>query len=64
MLQFVVIVFLLNLFVSGYCDGDIYLPSNGGTFHTPGYPGQYPADLRCIWKIEVAENDKIILRFR
>lgn len=56
--------FLLYLFVSAYCDGDIFLPSTGGTFQTPLYPGQYPADLRCIWKIEAAENDKIILRFR
>ena len=56
--------FLLYPFVPAYCDGDIFLPSTGGTFQTPLYPGQYPADLRCIWKIEAAENDKIILRFR
>lgn len=52
------------VFVSEYCDGDISLPKNGGTFQTPRYPEQYPADLQCIWKIEAAENDKIILRFR
>ena len=56
--------FLLYPFVSEYCDGDVYLPNTGGTFQTPRYLGQYPADLQCIWKIEAAENDKIILRFR
>lgn len=47
-----------------YCDGDFFLPNTGGTFQTPLYPGQYPPDLQCIWKIQAAENDKIILRFR
>lgn len=56
--------FLLYPFVSEYCDGDFFLPNTGGTFQTPLYPGQYPPDLQCIWKIQAAENDKIILRFR
>lgn len=46
-------------------DGDIFLKDpNGGSFQTPRYPVQYPRDLNCIWKIEVGQNNKIILRFR
>lgn len=49
----------------GHCtDGDIFLQnSDRGSFHSPRYPEQYPPGLNCIWKIEVAENNKINLRF-
>lgn len=47
------------------CKDDIFLEGvGGGEFHTPRYQEQYPANLHCIWKIKVAKNNKIILRFR
>lgn len=52
-----VILFLLAL-----CGGPLPLPS--GSFRSPGYPGNYPDDVKCIWTITVPPGSTLELEFR
>lgn len=44
------------------CGGPLALPS--GTFRSPGYPGKYPDDVKCIWTIRVPPGSTLELDFR
>lgn len=32
-----------------------------GSFSSPRYPANYPADVRCVWEIRVAEGSLVLL---
>ncbi|XP_032986209.1 deleted in malignant brain tumors 1 protein isoform X36 [Rhinolophus ferrumequinum] len=44
------------------CGGFLSQPS--GHFSSPFYPGNYPNNARCVWDIEVQNNDRVALVFR
>lgn len=44
------------------CGGPLALPS--GTFRSPGYPRNYPDDIKCIWTITVPPGSTLELEFR
>ncbi|XP_074194971.1 scavenger receptor cysteine-rich domain-containing protein DMBT1 isoform X10 [Rhinolophus sinicus] len=44
------------------CGGFLSQPS--GRFSSPFYPGNYPNNARCVWDIEVQNNDRVALVFR
>ena len=37
------------------------LNRNKGTIFSPGYPNDYPNNLKCIWNITVDKNDFIVI---
>ena len=39
------------------------LSSSSGTFFTPGYPYNYPDDVKCIWTISVPDGKVVKLTF-
>ncbi|XP_019524709.1 PREDICTED: deleted in malignant brain tumors 1 protein [Hipposideros armiger] len=40
------------------------LSQSSGRFSSPFYPGNYPNNARCVWDIEVQNNDRVTLVFR
>ncbi|KAM5322414.1 scavenger receptor cysteine-rich domain-containing protein DMBT1 isoform 3-T3 [Glossophaga mutica] len=44
------------------CGGFLSQPS--GRFSSPFYPGNYPNSARCVWDIEVQNNDCVTVVFR
>ncbi|XP_075389591.1 scavenger receptor cysteine-rich domain-containing protein DMBT1 [Tenrec ecaudatus] len=44
------------------CGGFLSHPS--GQFSSPFYPGNYPNNARCVWDIEVQNNDRVTIIFR
>ncbi|XP_045709956.1 LOW QUALITY PROTEIN: deleted in malignant brain tumors 1 protein [Phyllostomus hastatus] len=44
------------------CGGFLSQPS--GRFSSPFYPGNYPNNARCVWDIEVQNNDYVTVVFR
>lgn len=32
------------------------MSSLSGSFSSPGYPADYPADLQCVWVMHLPEN--------
>ncbi|XP_039726730.1 scavenger receptor cysteine-rich domain-containing protein DMBT1 [Pteropus medius] len=48
---------------AGYsCGGFLSRPS--GSFSSPFYPGSYPNNAKCVWNIEVQNNDRVTIVFR
>ncbi|KAJ8980749.1 hypothetical protein NQ317_013754 [Molorchus minor] len=45
------------------CGGDLMIDSEGH-LESPNYPEEYQANKECIWRITVAENHQIALRFQ
>src|SRR5882762_8963650 len=35
-----------------------------GTLISPNYPGEYPPNKECLWRITVPENFLVVLRFQ
>lgn len=44
------------------CGGFLTQPS--GSFSSPSYPSNYPNNARCVWDIEVQNNDLVTVIFR
>lgn len=44
------------------CGGPLPFPS--GSFRSPGYPGDYPDDVKCVWTITVPPGSALELEFR
>ena len=49
---------MLSVLLSG-CGGDFNAET--GTFTSPGYPGPYPHNRECIWRITVPIGKRIQL---
>ncbi|XP_062994966.1 suppressor of tumorigenicity 14 protein [Elgaria multicarinata webbii] len=43
------------------CGG--FLTGTSGKFSSPYYPGHYPADMDCIWNIQVPKENNVKVRF-
>ncbi|BHF63132.1 Bone morphoproteintic protein 1 [Sparganum proliferum] len=43
------------------CGG--YLRRNKGGITSPGFPSQYPPNIKCVWTIEVAAGFSVVLTF-
>uniref|UniRef100_A0A674K0C7 CUB and zona pellucida like domains 1 n=1 Tax=Terrapene triunguis TaxID=2587831 RepID=A0A674K0C7_9SAUR len=54
--------FLFLLAINGSCGG--YLSTASGSFSSPFFPGNYPMNVKCIWRIEVKNNYYIRLIFK
>ncbi|XP_022799127.1 tolloid-like protein 2 [Stylophora pistillata] len=54
--------FARYIVLKALCGGPLVLPS--GTFRSPGYPGKYPDDVKCIWTIRVPPGSTLELDFR
>ena len=52
---------LLNLLFS-VCGG-VISGSNHGIINSPGYPGNYPNNRDCVWRISVNPGNNIVLAF-
>ncbi|XP_067389148.1 deleted in malignant brain tumors 1 protein-like [Emydura macquarii macquarii] len=48
--------------VNGSCGG--YLSMTSGSFSSPFFPGNYPENTHCVWRIEVKNNYYIRLIFK
>ena len=46
---------------TGACGGTLRAPN--GNITSPSYPGNYPKNKRCLWKIMGPEGQKISLKF-
>uniref|UniRef100_A0A1Y1LNZ2 Cubilin n=1 Tax=Photinus pyralis TaxID=7054 RepID=A0A1Y1LNZ2_PHOPY len=44
------------------CGGEVSVTSHG-TLHSPGYPGKYPLNRDCIWKLSAALGKRIQFHF-
>ncbi|KAM7170115.1 scavenger receptor cysteine-rich domain-containing protein DMBT1-like isoform 2-T2 [Macrochelys suwanniensis] len=47
---------------NGSCGG--YLSTASGSFSSPFFPGNYPVNVQCVWRIEVKNNYYIRLIFK
>ncbi|KAL9979480.1 hypothetical protein ACROYT_G017151 [Oculina patagonica] len=45
----------------GQCGGS--LTSTSGTFTSPNYPGNYPNNAHCVWKITVSRGSQVRIEF-
>nr|VZI50314.1 unnamed protein product [Spirometra erinaceieuropaei] len=43
------------------CGG--YLSMNNGSITTPGFPREYPPNLKCVWSIQVPDGYSVLLEF-
>ena len=57
---FIIPLSLLNLF--SVCGG-VISGSNHGIINSPGYPGNYPNNRDCVWRISVNPGNNIVLAF-
>ncbi|CAM4595026.1 unnamed protein product [Caretta caretta] len=48
--------------INGSCGG--YLSTASGSFSSPFFPGNYPVNVQCVWRIEVKNNYYIKLIFK
>ncbi|CAM4591998.1 unnamed protein product [Lepidochelys olivacea] len=48
--------------INGSCGG--YLSTASGSFSSPFFPGNYPVNVQCVWRIEVKNNYYIRLIFK
>jgi cubilin len=44
-----------------FCNRTIEM--NSGVLESPNFPGQYPPDMDCSWKIVVPKGNRITLQF-
>ena len=58
---FIIPLSLLSLLFS-VCGG-VISGSNHGIINSPGYPGDYPNERDCVWRISVNPGNNIVLAF-
>lgn len=49
-------------YLSLVCGGEV-TGNNHGMINSPGYPGNYPNNRNCVWRISVDPGNNIVFAF-